>query len=1110
MLLMSVEIVESTEPNTAAGAASGAGGSPGHLADVITSAFTRFADRPAFATRDGGPDGPYRGTTYGQVWHRVTALTAAWREELQPGDFVAVLGFTSPDFVVVDLATTLLGAPNVPLQAGAPAARIAAILDETAPKILAVSAAQLPLARAAVAESGTDPRLVVFDGAAPGATTLDDEISRGAALPVPEPYRAAEPDGDRLVTLIYTSGSTGTPKGAMYTEHLVVHAWLKVESIIDDDIPTGVLLHFLPMSHMYGRNWLIAGLAAGGVGYFASAADMSSLFDDLAEARPTAIALVPRVCELVHQRFLALEAETDAESARTYLRDEVLGGNIAAAVCGSAALSADLQAFMEQLLGVSIQIGYGSTEAGGVIVDGVVSRPPVIDYKLIDVPELGYLTTDLPHPRGELLVKSSQLIPGYYRSDKQVLDEDGYYRTGDVMAELGPDRLEYVDRRSNVIKLAQGEFVPIAQLEATYSANPAVHQIFLHGTSERSYLLAVVVPAPGPADETDEQARGRVLDALATVARENELAGYELPRDVIIEREPFSAENGLRSGIGKLVRPALTTRYGDRLADLYAAAEERRRDGLRGLDADGPVADTVVRAAALTLGVLPEELDGGTRFVDLGGDSLSALSLATTLEGLYDLPVPVQTIVGPTATLAGVVAHIEAARAGAVQAPTAASIHGTGASIARAADLRLDRFIDADLLAAAPSKPGPHGEPKTVLLTGATGYLGRFLLLEWLRRVALSDGTVVALVRGTDADDARRRVFDAIGTADAALTEEFARLAAGHLEVVPGDFGSPSLGLDDGAWERLTHTVDHVVHCGALVNHVLPYDQLFGPNVVATAEIVRLAVTDRRKSVDYVSTVAVVPQDDGRLLVEDDDVRVLGAERRIGAEAYANGYAVSKWAGEVLLREASDLAGLPVRVFRSDMILAHSRFRGQYNPVDQFTRLLLSIAETGLAPQSFYEPDGSGRSPHYDGLPVDFTAESIVTLGSAAREGFRTFHVLNVNDDAVSLDSFVDWIAQERTVERIADYDEWLERFERALRALPDADRQRSVLPLLHSFARRSPAGAGGALTADRFREAVHAENVGPGDIPHLDRALVDRYLRGFEDAGWLSSEGSV
>ena len=128
---MSIETVWGDDPAiTGAAAAGTADGRAERLPQVIARIFARYADRPAFATRDGGPRAPYATVTYGEVWRRVTALAAAWRSELEPGDFVAILGFTSADFVTVDLATTLLGAPNVPLQAGAPAARIAAILDE--------------------------------------------------------------------------------------------------------------------------------------------------------------------------------------------------------------------------------------------------------------------------------------------------------------------------------------------------------------------------------------------------------------------------------------------------------------------------------------------------------------------------------------------------------------------------------------------------------------------------------------------------------------------------------------------------------------------------------------------------------------------------------------------------------------------------------------------------------------------------------------------------------------------------------------------------------------------------------------------------------------------
>src|SRR6185312_4131401 len=118
---------------------------------------------------------------------------------------------------------------------------------------------------------------------------------------------------------------------------------------------------------------------------------------------------------------------------------------------------------------------YGATEAGPVLANGQVERPPVIDYKLVDVPELGYFRTDRPYPRGELLVKADTTTPGYYKRPEltaAMFDADGYYRTGDVMAEIQPDHLVYVDRRHNVLTLANGEFVATTSLEGVYRAAP--------------------------------------------------------------------------------------------------------------------------------------------------------------------------------------------------------------------------------------------------------------------------------------------------------------------------------------------------------------------------------------------------------------------------------------------------------------------------------------------------------------------------------------------------------------------------------------------------------------------------------------------------------------
>ncbi|WP_264001017.1 SDR family oxidoreductase, partial [Mycolicibacterium gadium] len=171
-----------------------------------------------------------------------------------------------------------------------------------------------------------------------------------------------------------------------------------------------------------------------------------------------------------------------------------------------------------------------------------------------------------------------------------------------------------------------------------------------------------------------------------------------------------------------------------------------------------------------------------------------------------------------------------------------------------------------------------------------------------------------------------------------------------------GDKGEENLGLDGATWQRLADTVDLIVDPAALVNHVLPYRELFGPNAVGTAELIRIALTTKLKPFVYVSTIGVGAGIAPGRFVEDGDIREISATRAVD-DSYANGYGNSKWAGEVLLREANDLCGLPVSVFRCDMILADTTYGGQLNLPDMFTRMMLSLVATGIAPASFYELD---------------------------------------------------------------------------------------------------------------------------------------------------------
>ncbi len=818
-----IEDLTANDPQFAAArpdpAVAAAVGQPGlRLPQIVQTVLDGYADRPALGQRaveffkDPKTGRTVLGLlprfdtiTYRELGERVDALARALTQDgLQVGDRVAALGFNSVDFTTIDIALGRIGAVAVPLQTSAAIAGLQPIVTETEPTAFAASVNQLPDAVELILTSEHKPaKVVVFDYhpevddereavesaraklADVPVESLADLLERGKTLPAAP---AADVDDDELALLIYTSGSTGAPKGAMYPRRNVGKMWCRSSRNWFGETPASITLNFMPMSHVMGRGILYGSLGNGGTAYFAARSDLSTLLEDLELVRPTEMNFVPRIWETLHGEYLRqVDRGDDPAQVMDDMRQYQLGGRFIFAMTGSAPTSPELKTWVEDLLEMHLLDGYGSTEAGMVLFDGEFQRPPVIDYKLADVPDLGYFATDRPYPRGELLLKTENMFPGYYKRPETtagVFDEDGYYRTGDVVAEVAPNKVVYVDRRNNVLKLAQGEFVTVAKLEAAFGNSPLVRQIYVYGNSAHPYLLAVVVPTEEALARFDADAlKPAIADSLQDVAKATGLQSYEVPRDFIIETTPFTLENGLLTGIRKLAWPKLKAHYGERLEQLYedlAQGQTNELHALRQSGADAPVLQTVSRAAAALLGTAATDLSPDAHFTDLGGDSLSALTFGNLLHEIFDIDVPVGVITSPANDLAAIADYIEGERQGSKR-PSFASVHGRDAVEVHASDLTLDKFIDAATLAAAPGLPGPTREVRTVLLTGATGFLGRYLALEWLERMDLVDGKVIALVRAKSDEDARARLDKTFDSGDPKLLAHYRELAADHL-----------------------------------------------------------------------------------------------------------------------------------------------------------------------------------------------------------------------------------------------------------------------------------------------------------------------------------------
>ena len=543
----------------------------------------------------------------------------------------------------------------------------------------------------------------------------------------------------------------------------------------------------------------------------------------------------------------------------------------------------------------------------------------------------------------------------------------------------------------------------------------------------------------------------------------------------------------------------------------------------------------------MTLG-LGEEVGLDATFAQLGGDSLSAVRLTEHLKRSCGVEVSVAQLLNPTATLEALIEHLEAKKMknGGKEGGEGggeemyARVHGPEetAPLIFAKDLVVEKFLPAAVL----HPPGAEGAMdwaakageglgegakgiKGVLLTGANGFLGRFLLLELLSklqgederssssssssssnssRIITTTTNIYCIVRARDDAAAKARLWEAVGQS---LLDPY----EGRVVVLAGDVSQPRLGLNcEDAYISLTEKVDLVLHAGALVNHNLSYRELFGPNVLGTTNIMQFCLTppSKPKPLHFISTVAVAMGEGGPcpLVTEAHLGKDWAKERRIGGSAYAEGYGASKWAAEVLLQDLNKKTGLPVVAYRCSMILPHTSLSGQINVSDIFTRLLAGLIYTGVAPLSF--TDGEGQAPHYDGSSVDFVAGAIVAIAlegareGGREEGCRLFHVVNPHRvEGASLDDIVGWVQSAGyPVEGVAPYQGWFDLFKSKLEALPSDKRAQSPLPVLHQWQMPLPSRKKMeellVLDATCFRAAVK-RSTRWGDVPMLS----ERYL---------------
>jgi len=274
-----------------------------------------------------------------------------------------------------------------------------------------------------------------------------------------------------------------------------------------------------------------------------------------------------------------------------------LGGRVRMMITGSAPISADVLKFLRIGFSCLVFEGYGQTEtcAGatlthqGDLLPGHVGIPiPCIEIKLVDVPDMNYLTSDEPNPRGEICFRGGCCTQGYYKNEektRELIDEHGWLHSGDVGLFLEDGSIRIIDRKKNIFKLSIGEYIAPEKLEIIYSKSPFIQQIFVYGDSLKSKLIAVVVPefdfikiwAQDNNIEYEtieelcskEELNTAIMESMANFGTEADIRGFERIHAIYVCPEPFSIENDLLTPTFKLKRQQARDRYVDQILAIY-------------------------------------------------------------------------------------------------------------------------------------------------------------------------------------------------------------------------------------------------------------------------------------------------------------------------------------------------------------------------------------------------------------------------------------------------------------------------------------------------------------------------------------------------------------
>jgi thioester reductase-like protein len=980
----------------------------------------------------------YRGreTTLGDL-DRMSSLLARWlywEAGCRVGSVVGVLMERCDEYPLAMLAALKCGGAYLPLEIVYPKDLLSRVLEEAAPCAV-LTKSRLASSRLPEAQL----RLCV---------DYDDLDWLRAAESLPElPTDRALPSAETLAYVVMSSGTTGVPKGICCPHRGAVHSYLfRLCEYPYEGVGEAEAIHIFTV-------WEVLRPMLGGVRGTPGAPVPAHILSDNVSADPFDLAAQLEGASISRMLFTPSLLNLLLDTVPALRLFEQLRSLRVVYLCGEVVTQTLAQRCLKILPGVRLLNLYSISECHDVSyadlstgVEGFSRREggecfascglplPAVTCRVLD-------DALVPVARGEagrMFVGGPCLALGYLnRADltsqrflELDLEDAGaggrsrrYYDTGDRARLLSDGSIEVLGRCDFMVKI-RGYSVVIGAVEAAIAAHPRVSTACVLTEGEEGgdkRLVAYVVPR-----------RWESVPSVSSVQRfvRDRLPPYAIPSVfILLDGIPLNLASG------KVDKKALPSPSSDaamarmmpaadaepqQQAQLQAAAaaaahpEEEDEDGAPRNRTERMLA----RAWARVLPVDATAIRCNSDFYDLGGHSLLIFKLVAAVKEEGAGQFSVQDVLecprlsDMAARLDGTGSEEQGAGGG------GGGGAGPEAGVVRVAiDLPAEAArLDASIYPAPTRKNGysrfrvsaAAAPPSRILLTGCTGFLGVHLLEALLARTR---ATVYLLVRAQDEDSGMERVRRTLreaGISPPSGLEE-------RCIIVPGDLAHPLLGLSEGDFKSLAGELDAIIHCGAAVNLVKPYEGLKAPNVLGTQEVLRLAVTNgfstRVKPVHFVSTNGVFSSSceaGAPPCLEADDAASSQNWQRLDG-----GYAQTKWVAEQMCRLART-RGLPVSILRCGNLAPSSR-TGVWNTSDFIYLALRGSLEVGAVPAD------AGWA--LDMTPVDFAAAAIVHLTGICPSSAlgRDLHIQSPHP-AVPFVEATAWVRQGSDRVTLADY----------------------------------------------------------------------------------------